>query len=77
MPFRQVTAGGQLLYTFSKDSAGQAKGDGFADYFGGQHLTWHAVRVAGGTPTPVTTAGGSSTGSSSGGYYGDGGGYGG
>jgi predicted lipoprotein with Yx(FWY)xxD motif len=67
----QVTAGGQRLYTFSQDSPGQAKGDGFEDDFNGQHLTWHVVRVdANGAMTPGTTAGSGSTGSgSTGGGY--------
>jgi predicted lipoprotein with Yx(FWY)xxD motif len=64
----QVTAGGQRLYTFSQDSPGQVKGDGFEDDFNGQHLTWHVVQVdATGAMTPGTT-GGSSGGSSGGGY---------
>ncbi len=62
----QVTAGGRLLYTFSEDSPGDVSGDGFEDDFGSQHLTWHALRVDGGT----TPAAGSST---DGGYPGYGG----
>ena len=83
----QVTAGGERLYTFSQDSPGQVKGDGFEDDFNGQHLTWHVVKVdASGamTPgtTPGTTAGSSGSGSTGGGYGGGGsgstgGGYGG
>jgi predicted lipoprotein with Yx(FWY)xxD motif len=59
----QVTAGGDLLYTFSQDSPGQVKGDGFEDDFNGQHLTWHVVHVdASGAMTPGTSAGSGSTG---------------
>ncbi len=54
----QVTAGGRLLYTFSEDSPGDVKGDGFEDDFGSQHLTWHAVRADGsGGMTTVTSTG--------------------
>jgi predicted lipoprotein with Yx(FWY)xxD motif len=60
----QVTAGGERLYTFSEDSPGQVKGDGFEDDFNGQHLTWHVVRVdASGAMTP-----GTGTDNSGGGY---------
>ena len=59
----QVTAGGERLYTFSQDSPGQVKGDGFEDDFNGEHLTWHAVHVdAAGAMTPGTSAGGGSAG---------------
>ncbi len=67
----QVTADGKRLYTFSQDSPGQVKGDGFEDDFNGQHLTWHVVRVdAGDAMTPGTTAPGSSGGGYGGGYGG-------
>ncbi len=42
---QQVTAEGRPLYTFVQDSPGSVTGDGFADDFGDQHLTWHAVRA--------------------------------
>ena len=64
---RQVTAGGRPLYTFSEDGAGDTKGNGFTDDFGGVHFVWHAV-LAGGKPA-------SSGGSSSGGGAYSGGGY--
>ena len=44
---KQVTVDGKLLYTFSEDAPGKAKGNGFADDFDGRHFTWNAV-VAGG-----------------------------
>ena len=44
---RQVTADGRLLYTFSQDSPGHVRGDGFSDDFGGRHFTWTAVRAGG------------------------------
>jgi predicted lipoprotein with Yx(FWY)xxD motif len=73
----QVTADGALLYTFSQDSPGQVKGDGFEDDFNCQHLTWHVVKVdaSGGSMTPGTTPG--TTPASSGGGSTGGGGYGG
>jgi predicted lipoprotein with Yx(FWY)xxD motif len=52
---QQVTADGRPLYTFVQDSPGSVTGDGFADDFGDQHLTWHAVRPGGATsPTDST-----------------------
>jgi predicted lipoprotein with Yx(FWY)xxD motif len=39
----QVTLDGDPLYTFSEDSSGQINGDGLADTFDGQTLTWHVV----------------------------------
>ena len=47
----QVTADGRLLYTFVQDSPGDVTGDGFADDFGDQHLTWHAVLATGSSAT--------------------------
>jgi predicted lipoprotein with Yx(FWY)xxD motif len=44
---RQVTVDGKLLYTFADDSAGQLKGIGFQDDFGGHHFTWSAVLAGG------------------------------
>ena len=41
---QQVALNGRPLYTFVQDSPGNVTGDGFADDFGDQHLTWHAVR---------------------------------
>lgn len=67
---RQVTADGRPLYTFSEDSAGDTKGNGFTDAFGGHHFTWHAV-LAGGK-VASSASGGSSSGG--GGAY-SGGGY--
>ena len=52
---RQITAKGRPLYTFSEDTAaGQAKGDGFTDDFGGKRFVWHAVAAGG---MPATTGG--------------------
>jgi predicted lipoprotein with Yx(FWY)xxD motif len=62
---RQVTAGGKPLYRFAEDGAGQLKGDGFEDQFGGRHFKWSAV-LAGGKV-------GASSGSSGGGDGGRGG----
>ena len=61
---KQVTAAGKPLYTFTEDSPGQVKGNGFADAFGSQHFTWHAVLASG------TAAGGATTspGATSSGY---------
>jgi predicted lipoprotein with Yx(FWY)xxD motif len=60
-----VTQAGLPLYRFSGDSgAGQANGDGIAN-FGG---VWHVVKISGGTTessaatTPTTTGGGSGRG---------------
>ena len=59
---RQVTLDGKLLYSFKLDGAGQVKGDGFKDAFGGQKFQWHVVRPAGtssagsaGTSNPAPT----------------------
>jgi predicted lipoprotein with Yx(FWY)xxD motif len=57
---KQVTAGGKPLYTFSEDSPGNVKGNGFTDDFGSQHFTWHAVLANG------TTAGSSGSGTGGG-----------
>jgi len=59
----QVTYNGKLLYSFKLDKAGQVKGDGFKDAFGGQKFRWHVVRPVGArssgstnpTPTPTYT----------------------
>jgi predicted lipoprotein with Yx(FWY)xxD motif len=56
---RQVTAGGQPLYTFAQDSPGEVTGDGFSDEFGGQQFTWHAALADGAS---TTTSAGESTG---------------
>jgi predicted lipoprotein with Yx(FWY)xxD motif len=53
---QQVTADGKLLYTFVQDSAGNVTGDGFADDFGDQHLTWHVVHAGDDTTTSPDTA---------------------
>ena len=62
---RQVTVDGMPLYTFTQDSAGDVKGNGFADAFGGRHFTWSAV-LAGGKL--ASTSQGGSSGGSGGGY---------
>lgn len=47
----QVALNGDPLYTFTEEhGAGQLKGDGFKDNFGGQHFTWHVA-----TPTGVAS----------------------
>jgi predicted lipoprotein with Yx(FWY)xxD motif len=48
---RQVTYDGRLLYRFAEDSAGTVTGNGVADAFGGQDLTWHVA-----TPTGISTS---------------------
>jgi predicted lipoprotein with Yx(FWY)xxD motif len=56
---RQVTVAGKPLYTFADDSAGQIKGIGFEDDFGGRHFTWDAVLASGGlAPSSKAQAGG-------------------
>jgi predicted lipoprotein with Yx(FWY)xxD motif len=62
----QVTANGKPLYTFSEDSPGNSKGDGFMDAFDGHQFTWHVVHSGGTT----TSSGGAApaSGGSSGGY---------
>jgi predicted lipoprotein with Yx(FWY)xxD motif len=64
---RQVTVDGKLLYTFTEDSAGEVKGNGFADDFDGMHFTWNAVLEGG---KLASTSGGDTSGDSSGGGYG-------
>jgi predicted lipoprotein with Yx(FWY)xxD motif len=49
---QQVVESGKPLYTFSQDSPGDVKGNGFADQFGSQHFTWHAVLADGTTAGP-------------------------
>jgi predicted lipoprotein with Yx(FWY)xxD motif len=61
---KQLAAAGKPLYTFAQDSAGQLKGNGVADDFGGQHFTWHVVQAAG-APAPSMPA---TTSSGGGGY---------
>jgi len=51
----QVTESGKPLYTFSQDSPGDIKGNAFADDFGSQHFTWHAVLADGTTASPSGT----------------------
>jgi predicted lipoprotein with Yx(FWY)xxD motif len=49
---RQLTYNGKPLYTFRLDDApGQLHGNNFADQFGSQSFTWHAVTASGGTAT--------------------------
>jgi predicted lipoprotein with Yx(FWY)xxD motif len=56
---QQVTYRGAPLYTFAEDTtAGEVKGDGLSDSFGGTDFTWH---VAGGG----STSSGSGTGTGS------------
>jgi predicted lipoprotein with Yx(FWY)xxD motif len=69
---RQVTVDGKLLYTFTEDSAGEVKGNGFADDFDGRHFTWNAVLEGG---KLASTSGGDSSGDDSSGET-SGGGYG-
>jgi predicted lipoprotein with Yx(FWY)xxD motif len=58
---QQVTEDGKPLYTFAEDSAGDLKGNGFVDDFGGQHFTWHAVLADGTTASsPGAPSGGPS-----------------
>jgi predicted lipoprotein with Yx(FWY)xxD motif len=64
---RQVAVDGHLLYTFAEDSAGEAKGNGFADDFDGRHFTWSAVLQGG---KLASTSGGGSGGDASGGVNG-------
>ena len=64
----QLTYHGKPLYTFQLDkAAGEAKGNGFEDDFGGTHFVWHAVTLGAPAPDPSTADGG--------GGYGGGGGY--
>ena len=65
---RQVTFDGRPLYRFTEDSTGTVTGNGLADSFDGQDLTWHVA-----TPTGVSTSSENSTPSRS--PY-EGGGYG-
>jgi predicted lipoprotein with Yx(FWY)xxD motif len=54
----QVAYEGQPLYTFRFDnSAGETKGNGFVDHFGGMTFDWRAVVVSGSAKTtpPTTT----------------------
>ena len=51
----QVTLDGRPLYTFSEDSAGEVNGDGLADTFDGQTLTWRVTTTTG-TGTTDTPA---------------------
>ena len=48
---RQVTFDGRLLYRFAKDSSGTVTGNGVADSFEGQDLTWHVA-----TPTGISAS---------------------
>jgi predicted lipoprotein with Yx(FWY)xxD motif len=69
---KQVTVDGKPLYTFTQDSPGQAKGNGFSDEFGSQHFTWHALMangaMAGSTPGNSTTPGAGTDSDSGSGY---------
>jgi len=58
---KQVAFHSRPLYSFSPESAGMVTGDGVRDQFGQKHLTWHVVKLIGGTgtsTTPPTTTGG-------------------
>ena len=70
----QVTFGGQPLYTFAEDTAGQVTGDGEMDSFGGTNFTWTVASTSGSSAggsaaAPSTTSSSSSSGGSSGGGY--------
>ena len=67
---KQVTAAGRPLYMFSLDSSGKVTGDGLADDFGGQHLTWHVVHADGSMSTATTPPTSPSGDSGGGGGYG-------
>ena len=67
---RQVTFDGRLLYRFAEDSTGKVTGNGLADSFDGQDLTWHVA-----TPAGVSTSTENSSPSPSESPY-EGGGYG-
>jgi predicted lipoprotein with Yx(FWY)xxD motif len=68
----QVTDNGMPLYTFSEDSPGKAKGNGFTDDFNGQHFTWRVIRAGGTTASSAGSGSGGTptTSSSSAGSYG-------
>jgi len=54
----QVTYGGKPLYTFSLDGdAGQAKGNGLTDAFGGTQFKWHAAVASGTASAPSSSDG--------------------
>ncbi|HJS93804.1 MAG TPA: hypothetical protein VJ741_06040 [Solirubrobacteraceae bacterium] len=62
----QVTDNGKPLYTFSEDSPGKARGNGFTDDFNGQRFTWSVIRAGGTTASRAGSGnGGTSTPSSS------------
>jgi predicted lipoprotein with Yx(FWY)xxD motif len=48
---RQVTFDDRLLYRFAEDSTGKVTGNGLADTFDNQDLTWHVA-----TPTGISTS---------------------
>jgi predicted lipoprotein with Yx(FWY)xxD motif len=56
----QVAVDGRPLYTFSEDSPGKAKGNGFTDDFDGQHFTWRAVHAGGKTSSGAGSSEGTS-----------------
>jgi predicted lipoprotein with Yx(FWY)xxD motif len=69
----QVTFGGQPVYTFVEDSAGNVTGNGEMDSFGGTNFTWTVATTSGASgggsaAAPTTTSGSSSGGGYSGGY---------
>jgi predicted lipoprotein with Yx(FWY)xxD motif len=65
---RQLTEGGEPLYTFVEDSPGNVKGDGFSDDFAGRHFVWHAVLVGSGGGSSSDSGGSSGGPSGSYGY---------
>lgn len=55
----QLTYQGKPLYTFSMDEeAGDVKGNGLEDDFGGTHFVWRAVTVDGSQQQPPAGGGG-------------------
>jgi predicted lipoprotein with Yx(FWY)xxD motif len=66
----QVTLNGAPMYTFSFDhGAGDLKGDGQKDTFGGTSFTWHTATANGAAaPAPSTSSSSDSGGGGYGGY---------
>jgi hypothetical protein len=55
----QLTYQGKPLYTFSMDkAAGDTKGNGLEDDFGGTHFVWRAVTIDGSQQQPPAGGGG-------------------
>jgi predicted lipoprotein with Yx(FWY)xxD motif len=54
----QVTYDGRPLYTFTPDGgAGQSRGNGVRDRFGGTDFVWHAAAASGSGSAPADTGG--------------------